>query len=351
MLRRLGCVLGRSASAEPSEFREDVVEAEALDELHHVVVQTVLLADAEDRDDVRVVQPGGGLSLADEPLRVRRVVQQLRRQHLDRDAPTERDLFRLVHDAHPAVPDLAEDAVVAQLSQGRRLRLRRRRVHAFAFDALHHLERGEQVLDPLGEVGMGGNVLRDGRAFAPPAAGCELLGQFVQSSLIGSSFGHGRLVPGVMDSSRPPRPAASSFDGPDGGASFLRGRPMRSRRWPHDPKSFCTTLAAIPCSRQNSWNATSPFVATRSRSRVSSWQAVGVAVGDIDDPRIGHFARIGCATGLSRRDDRTVSGRNGALNRELRTAAAESPEEAADPDRLGNGTGGDSIRVAPTWRA
>ena len=46
---------------------EYFIQGQALDELHDVIRHAVLLADAEDRDDVGVVQLGGGLRLALEP--------------------------------------------------------------------------------------------------------------------------------------------------------------------------------------------------------------------------------------------------------------------------------------------
>ena len=49
----------------------------APDELHDVVVDAFVLADAEDRHDVRVVQPGRGLGLAVEPEQDLGVVQPM----------------------------------------------------------------------------------------------------------------------------------------------------------------------------------------------------------------------------------------------------------------------------------
>jgi hypothetical protein len=50
-----------------AQLVEDQIHAEALDKLHDVVGLAVVLADAEDRDDVGVVQLGRGLGLALEP--------------------------------------------------------------------------------------------------------------------------------------------------------------------------------------------------------------------------------------------------------------------------------------------
>ena len=46
-------------SAEFAERIDHEVEALALDELHRVVVQAIVLADVEHGHDMRVVQPGG----------------------------------------------------------------------------------------------------------------------------------------------------------------------------------------------------------------------------------------------------------------------------------------------------
>ena len=61
----------------------------ALDVLHDDEVRAVLLAPVVDADDVGVVEVGGGLRLAPEPLDERRVGGELGEQHLDRDRPVE----------------------------------------------------------------------------------------------------------------------------------------------------------------------------------------------------------------------------------------------------------------------
>ena len=57
---------------------DHLVEARSRDELHHIVVQAAALADAEDRHDIGMVQPGRGLGLALEPLEVVGVEQGMR---------------------------------------------------------------------------------------------------------------------------------------------------------------------------------------------------------------------------------------------------------------------------------
>ena len=49
-----------------SQPREDGVETDAVDKLHDVKVESILFADAEDRHDVRVMEPPGGARLSQE---------------------------------------------------------------------------------------------------------------------------------------------------------------------------------------------------------------------------------------------------------------------------------------------
>jgi hypothetical protein len=85
-------------------FLEHDVEPAAGDELHGVEVSPVVLADAEDRHDVRVMEPAGGPGLAAEPGQV-----AVLRQELQRHVPAERALVCLADDSHAAAPDLADD--------------------------------------------------------------------------------------------------------------------------------------------------------------------------------------------------------------------------------------------------
>src|SRR5438445_228693 len=82
--------LGRAGPAQALQLVEHAVQALALDELHGVVVGALALADAEDRHDVRVVQPGHRPRLAAEALQVGGGPPALRRQHLQGDVPAER---------------------------------------------------------------------------------------------------------------------------------------------------------------------------------------------------------------------------------------------------------------------
>ena len=74
-----------------------------------------MLADAENRDDVGVMELGGSPGLALEPAPLLRVADHLRRKDLERDLPAQRDLLGRVDHAHPAMADLADDPEIAQL--------------------------------------------------------------------------------------------------------------------------------------------------------------------------------------------------------------------------------------------
>ncbi len=101
------------------QFLQDLVEAQPLDELHDVVTHSVVFADAEDRNDVGVVQLRRRLRFALEATPRPGVLLELFGQDLEGDVPAERDLLRLVDDAHAATADLADDAVVAQALEQR----------------------------------------------------------------------------------------------------------------------------------------------------------------------------------------------------------------------------------------
>src|SRR5438552_13016861 len=68
--------------AQLPQLLQDFVKALAANELHGVIVNAVLLADAEDRDDICVVETCRGPRLAAEALEVGRVQQSMERQDL-----------------------------------------------------------------------------------------------------------------------------------------------------------------------------------------------------------------------------------------------------------------------------
>src|SRR5262249_44263937 len=68
LLARPGRGLVLMAAAQTPHLAQDRVEALALDELHGVVVNAAVFADAEDRHDVGVMQPGRRLGFPPEAL-------------------------------------------------------------------------------------------------------------------------------------------------------------------------------------------------------------------------------------------------------------------------------------------
>jgi len=107
----------RALIAQPFEVVDHEVEALAVDHLHRVVDVLAVLADVEDRHDVGVVHPRGGLRLALKAHERFGIAGERRGEHLERHAAAERFLLRLVNHAHAAAADLAQDAVVADVHQ------------------------------------------------------------------------------------------------------------------------------------------------------------------------------------------------------------------------------------------
>src|SRR5437870_12315002 len=99
---------------QPATALEPGRERLPVDVRHHEVDEAVRpFADAVDRDNVRVGQPGGGLRLAQEPDADLLAEGELRREHLDGHLAFQALVSRLVHDAHPAAADLPFDRIGA----------------------------------------------------------------------------------------------------------------------------------------------------------------------------------------------------------------------------------------------
>ena len=90
-------------------------QVDALDVAHGDVEEAVRLARVVDRDDVRVVERGGDLRLADEALAEGVVAGQRRRHQLERDLPPQLHVLGLVDDAHAAAADHVRDPVAGEL--------------------------------------------------------------------------------------------------------------------------------------------------------------------------------------------------------------------------------------------
>ena len=94
---------------------DEVLQGEAVHVLHGVVGLAPDVADGVDVDDVRVVEVRGGTDLPLKPLPDPGIGRDGRRHHLEGDAPARGSFLGFVDDAHPSVPDLADDAEVVDL--------------------------------------------------------------------------------------------------------------------------------------------------------------------------------------------------------------------------------------------
>src|SRR5262249_42787861 len=117
---RYGYFLSRSSGAgtrevpsiaQPPYFFQNDIQALALNELHGVIMNALLFADAEDRNNVGVVELRGCTGLAAETSGMGRIQQRMEGKHLESDVPAQRFLDGFVDDPHAATPDFAEDAV------------------------------------------------------------------------------------------------------------------------------------------------------------------------------------------------------------------------------------------------
>ena len=97
---------------------QHALERRTVDELHRDEVVPVRLAERVDLDDVRMREPGRGRGLAPKALDRLRVAAADPGQDLERHAAVQRELARLVDDAHPAAPDLPDDLEVPDRLHG-----------------------------------------------------------------------------------------------------------------------------------------------------------------------------------------------------------------------------------------
>jgi hypothetical protein len=90
---------------------EHSIEPAPLDSLHGVITKPADLSDVEDRHDVRVVQPGGGASLVQEPATGRGIGRGVQAKNLERHGPVEPHVHGLVDCAHASSSELAHNPV------------------------------------------------------------------------------------------------------------------------------------------------------------------------------------------------------------------------------------------------
>ncbi len=173
-------------------------QAAAFDELHAEVVQSLVLADLVDWDNVGMVEMGGGLGLALEALHVLVGGQLSGEDHLKGHGSVEADLAGLVDDAHAAAGNLFLQLIVAKVTRLFPQRGRNRCARG-AFQSRRLRARGlqettglvvsaEQVLDALAQ----GRVAGAGGVEEAGAVGVWLVAGLVEQGL----FGHGE-TPGA----------------------------------------------------------------------------------------------------------------------------------------------------------
>ena len=138
-------------------------QAAALDKLHRVVMNAAVASNSEDGHDVRMVQLRSGLSLDLEPLPLLGVDRRREREHFQSHPPTQRDLLGLVHDAHAATSDLAQNSIFTKLGRrGDRLgEMRRARltVGKLRGGRLDKLQAGKTLAEHQSDIRMPGQEL------------------------------------------------------------------------------------------------------------------------------------------------------------------------------------------------
>jgi hypothetical protein len=75
-------------------------------------VLSVCFVDLVDRADVRVIQRGSSEGFPLKPFASSRIILQLLRKELQRDMTVQLEIFRFIHDAHPAAAQLLDDTVM-----------------------------------------------------------------------------------------------------------------------------------------------------------------------------------------------------------------------------------------------
>ena len=105
----------RSGFTRSAQLGDDAVEAGSLDILHDVIGVSILVADAEDGDDVGMVQPRGRLGFPLEPPDLVRVVERSAREDFQRHSAAECLFLGFVDHTHSAAADRADDPEAVNL--------------------------------------------------------------------------------------------------------------------------------------------------------------------------------------------------------------------------------------------
>ena len=108
--RGLGQQPHRIRDGQLARAHEPVPQRFAVDVRHHIIEEPAGLARIEHAEYVRMLQPRGDLDLAAEPLGAERR-REVGAQHLDRHLAVVLEVFGEIDHRHPALAELALDAV------------------------------------------------------------------------------------------------------------------------------------------------------------------------------------------------------------------------------------------------
>src|SRR5581483_7055254 len=89
------------------------------DEFQHAVRQFVVCSDVEDLDNVGMLQLSNRFRFSAEATQFLRTGIRAGPDHFECHNPVEARVTRLVHDAHPAMPEFRKDLIVGELRGGR----------------------------------------------------------------------------------------------------------------------------------------------------------------------------------------------------------------------------------------
>ncbi len=111
--RGLSGDLGGAARQQHPFGSPDVAKCSSLDQLHDHEVSVFVVAEVVDADDVRMVQPGGVLSLTAEAGYERIISGELRVENLDGDAAAQGDVFRREDVSHTSAGEVPGNSISA----------------------------------------------------------------------------------------------------------------------------------------------------------------------------------------------------------------------------------------------
>ena len=96
------------------DLGDQLSQGAAVNQLHRIEMGTSVRSDGVHAHDIGVFQHCGRLRFDLEPLQGFGIQARRKRQHLQRDAASQRKLFGFIHDSHPAPAQFTQDAKVTQ---------------------------------------------------------------------------------------------------------------------------------------------------------------------------------------------------------------------------------------------